>query len=63
MEVEVISAVSLFALHYVSGKLVFPFVEARDESGVRALHENEHGVVHGILVKPAHSAEIMLILV
>jgi hypothetical protein len=47
------------ALHHVAGKLVFPFVEARNKSGVRLLHIDEHGIIHAVSVKPAHGAEIL----
>ena len=43
-------------------KLIPPFVKARDQRGIRLLHEDEHRVVDGVFVKPGHRAKILLIL-
>ena len=46
----------------MTAELILPFLIARDERRVRALRKNEHLVIDGIPVEPAHRAKICLIL-
>ena len=53
---------AFFALEYIAAKLISPFVETGNDGGVRLLHIDEHGIIDAVLVEPAHSAKIILVL-
>ena len=54
---------SFFAFHHVTLELVSPLIETCHQSSIGLLHIDEHRVVHAVLVKTAHCAEIFGILV
>ena len=52
---------AMLSLFHMAAKLIFPFVVPCHQSGVRALHINQHGVVDGIAVKLGHDRQIVRI--
>ena len=42
---------------------VFPLAEASHQRGIRALGVDQHDIVQGILVKAAHSGEVVAVAV
>ena len=53
---------TMLTLFYMALKLVFPFLKASDQRGIRALHIDEHGVVDGIAVELGHDGQVSHIL-
>ena len=48
-----------FSLFHMASELMLPFLKARHQGGVRALHIDEHGVVDAVTVEAAHNGEIL----
>ena len=53
---------ALLAPQHMAGELVPPAVVARHKCGVRALQVDERLIVEGIVVKPAHGAQVIAVL-
>ena len=53
---------ALLAPQHMAGELVPPAVVARHKCGVRALQVDERLIVEGIIVKPAHGAQVIAVL-
>lgn len=54
---------ALFALFHMTPEAVFPLAEASHQRGIRALGVDQHDIVQGILVKAAHSGEVVAVAV
>ena len=50
---------TFFTALHVPAELIAPFVEARHQRGIGALHMNEHDVVYGVSVKAAHGDKVI----
>ena len=53
---------ALLAPQHMAGELVPPAVVARHKCGIRALQVDERLIVEGIIVKPAHGAQVIAVL-